>query len=140
MNDIADIAVSTISDIMSTQAECFCFEENQIEGNSIDTTEQLILKTLNFITGRFTEERLNWALSVYLRTRAETMSESQVQLLQTMIESIALAMDRYWSMKQRIRSNEETMQERYRGNMLRAIALICAPFPGLLEHPRCLWI
>ena len=39
-----------------------------------------------------------------------------------MIESTAMAMDRLRVMKERIRSREEATQERYRGNLLRAIS------------------
>jgi len=54
--------------------------------------------------------------------RARVMSEAQLRLLHSMIESIALAMDRFRSSKQRIKAHEEAVQERNRSTLLRAIS------------------
>lgn len=134
MNDIADIAVSTISHIMSTQAEYFCFEENEIQGHSTDTIESSYIKEdTKFYSWPIYGRETILGLIRIPKDKAETMNESQKQLIQTMIESIALAMDRYWSIKQQIRFNEEIKQERYRGNMLRAIAHdLRTPLSGII--------
>ena len=50
-----------------------------------------------------------------------------------MIESVALAMDRFRSAQERIRSREETEQERYRSNLLRSISHdLRTPLSGIL--------
>ena len=77
MNDIADIAVSTISDIMATQAECFCFEENQIEGSSIGTTEPAYIKDAEFYNWPIYGRETKLGIIRIPKDRAETMSESQ---------------------------------------------------------------
>ncbi len=53
---------------------------------------------------------------------ARIMNDAQIRLLRSMMESIALAMDRFYASEQQIKSREETMQERYRANLLRAIS------------------
>ena len=44
------------------------------------------------------------------------------KILRSMIESTAFAMDRFRSEAERIKVGEEIAQERYRGNLLRAIS------------------
>ncbi|HQA59802.1 MAG TPA: DUF4118 domain-containing protein [Tepidanaerobacteraceae bacterium] len=157
MDDIASIAISTISDIMSTQAACLCFDEHgmpmstfiqqvssekQIRRDYTDTPDikcQIQKINTGYIKG---VEFYDWPIygsETILgiiripKERAETMNESQMRLLKTMIESIALAMDRYWSINHRIRTNEEIMRERYRGNLLRAISHdLRTPLSGII--------
>jgi len=157
MNDIASIAISTISDIMNTQAACVCFDENgmpnsfylqqvspekQVQRDFTDKAEgkRLVKKLKSGVVKG--SEFYDWPLhgrEMILgiiripKMQAEAMNESKIRLLQTMIESIALAMDRCWSMKQRIRSNQKIVQERYRGNMLRAISHdLRTPLSGII--------
>jgi two-component system sensor histidine kinase KdpD len=148
MNEIADIAVSTINDIMSTQAAIFCFDEKEmsdktpinqvqaereIQGSSTDKSQSVYFEDDEYYNWPIYGREMKLGIIRIPKDRAETMNESQNRLLQTMIESIALAMDHYWSMKERIRSNEEAMQERYRGNMLRAIAHdLRTPLSGII--------
>ncbi len=157
MDDIASIAISTISDIIGTQAACLCFDENgmpmrtflqqvspekQIRLDYTDTTDiksQIQMINSDYIKG---VEFYDWpvygsetilGIIRIPKERAATMNESQTRLLKTMIESIALAMDRCWSMNHRIRTNEEIMRERCRGNMLRAISHdLRTPLSGII--------
>lgn len=67
------------------------------------------------------------------KERAAQMNEPQARLLRSMIESTALAMDRYWSAEQRIKLRDETIQERSRGNLLRAISHdLRTPLSGII--------
>lgn len=50
------------------------------------------------------------------------MNDSQTRLIHSMTESTAMAMDRLRSVQDRIKATEAATQERYRGNLLRAIS------------------
>ena len=64
---------------------------------------------------------------------SENLNETQMKLLRSMIESIAIAMDRFRSTEQRLRSQEEIVKERYRANLLRAISHdIRTPLSGMM--------
>jgi two-component system sensor histidine kinase KdpD len=64
---------------------------------------------------------------------SEMLNETQAKLLRTMIESTALAMDRFREFHQRLKSKEEMVQERYRGNLLRAISHdLRTPLSGIM--------
>ena len=61
------------------------------------------------------------------------MSESKKKILRSMIESTAFAMDRFRSEAERLKVSEEVAQERYRGNMLRAISHdLRTPLSGIM--------
>lgn len=61
------------------------------------------------------------------------MSQSQTRMLHSIIESSTLALERLRSLREQARSREETMQERYRGNLLRAISHdIRTPLSGIM--------
>lgn len=64
---------------------------------------------------------------------ATEMSQSQTRMLHSIIESSALALERLRSLREQARSREETMQERYRGKLLRAISHdIRTPLSGIM--------
>lgn len=146
ISDIAGIAVSTISDIMGCCAACLCFDENgQPEKSFIQQKESQNLVHRKFYDDGEIKHRMEQLRTAYdvggefydwpiygrdavlgvLRIPIETaeiMNETQKRLLRSMIESTALAMDRFRSVQERIKSREEAVQEHYRGNLLRAIS------------------
>lgn len=147
INDIAGIAVEIISNVMSCNATCICFygsetPDKQIHRN-IENTEAIKHKTEGLQSGYYIDEGFyNWL--IYGRDnilgiiripadRNVLLTEAQIRLLRAMIESTALAMDRFISAQQRIKYREETMQERYRGNLLRAISHdLRTPLAGIM--------
>lgn len=157
IHEIAGLAVGIISDMFACQAACLCFDENgkpeqtfiqqiaheeQIH-RSVDDIMEVKLRIENLRTDYDAgEEFYDWpiygqgtilGIMRITKEKAENMKESQANLLHTMIESIALAMDRFRQAQQRIKSNEEMVQERYRGNLLRAISHdLRTPLTGIM--------
>ncbi len=157
MNDIVGISIRTISNIMNTEAACLCFDENGMSEQTflqqVAPERQVKRDATNIAELKSQMEELK---SVYIKgsefydwplcgreailgviripkESAKLMNGSQTRLLQAMVESIALAMDRFWSMRQRIRLKEEAVQERYRGNLLRAISHdLRTPLSGIM--------
>lgn len=157
VEDIARIAVQTISTTMECHAACLCFDEQgQPQHTFIQqkTESEQIRRSVsdpNSIRHRMEnlrtdfdigEEFYDWpiygseSILGILRIpadRGEGLTEQQMKLLHSMIESTALAMDRLRAMKERIRSREEAVQEHYRGNLLRAISHdLRTPLAGIM--------
>ena len=156
-DQIAGITVETVSHIMDCKAACLCFDEQgkpertfiqqktQAEQvrRSVSNPDELQHRIENLRTDYDAgEEFYDWpiygsesALGVLRipKERAEVLTDQQKKLLHSMIESTAMAMDRLRVMKERIRSREEANQERYRGNLLRAISHdLRTPLAGIM--------
>ena len=157
ISDIAAITVKTISDILNCRAACLCFDENgqpeqsfiqqknsneQLRRN-VDDKEALLRRMENLRTAYDVgAEFYDWP--IYGRETmlgilripneaAEQMSDAQLRLLRSMLESAALAMDSFRSAQERIKSKEEIAQERYRSNLLRAISHdLRTPLSGIM--------
>ncbi len=155
--DIAGITTNAISTIMNCRAACLCFDENgqpeqsfiqqQGEKNQVRRHVENPADLKHRIEGLRTpydigNEFYDWP--IYGRTTilgllripvetARAMSEAQTRLLHSMIESAALAMDRFRSAKEEQKSRQETEQERYRSNLLRAISHdLRTPLSGIM--------
>ena len=157
MHDIAEIAVKIITDVMQCQTGCLCFDENGLpEGKFVqqlspeeqihrDITDPEELKhrieglRTDSVSGTefndwliFGRDNVLGLIRIPLK-RTTAMTEAQIRLLRSMIESIALAMDRHRSSQQRQKYREATVQERYRGNLLRAISHdLRTPLSGIM--------
>jgi two-component system sensor histidine kinase KdpD len=157
IHDIAAIAADAVSGCFGCRTACLCFEENgmpesffiqQVSGGNqirrkVDNTEELRRRIEGLRTGfDIGEEFYDWPVYGSESTlgllripseNARSMNEAQIRLLHSMIESTALAMDRFRAAEQRIKSREETVQERYRSNLLRAISHdLRTPLTGIL--------
>ena len=156
-NDIASVAVQTVSETMNCRAEFLCFDEQgQPERTYLQqksATEQVrrsteepnairrrmeTLRTDHDIGTEFFDWPIYGSESILgvlrlPRQEAAQLSRQQLKLLHSIIESIALAMDRLRITKERIRSREEAAQEHYRGNLLRAISHdLRTPLTGIM--------
>jgi two-component system sensor histidine kinase KdpD len=157
MHDIAGIAASTISECFSCNAACLCFNEANMPENAfvqqmlggelvrrevadVDEMKHRIesLRTGFGIGAEFTDWPIYGRESILGVIRIPNdmekgMNEAQKRLLRSMIESVALAMDRLRSAEQRIKSRDEIEKERYRANLLRAISHdIRTPLSGMI--------
>lgn len=157
MHDIADVATKIISTVINCNAACLCFDENELPEKTFvqqispekqiyrdtENADEIKCKTEELQTGYYTDTEFNNWL-IYGKdnvlgiiripiNNAVVMTEAQTRLLRAMIESTALAMDRFISAQQRIKYQEETVQERYRGNLLRAISHdLRTPLSGIM--------
>ncbi len=157
ISDIARITTDTISSIMNCRAACLCFDESGLpeqsfiqqksEGNQvrrkIDDPSEIRhriegLRTAYDVGEQFYDWPIYGRESILgvlriPRENAVSMSEAQKRLLRSMIESTALAMDRFRSAQEQQKSREETVQERYRSNLLRAISHdLRTPLSGIM--------
>lgn len=157
INSIASITVSSISTIMECKAACLCFDEKGMPERTFiqqkNEHEQIrrSVKDPDALTHRIENLRMDYdendefydwpiygsesILGVVRipKERASSLNEQQKRLLHAMIECVSLAMDRLRVMQEKIRSQEEANQERYRGNLLRAISHdLRTPLAGIM--------
>lgn len=154
---IAGILVETVSRILDTGAGCVCFDENGMPEPTFvqqkaDGTQvrreldhpQALKRRMEMLCGPFdTEDGIcefpvygaNSVLAVLRvpREAVQNMTPSHTGMLHSIIESTALALERFRSLETQARIREEATQERYRGNLLRAISHdLRTPLSGIM--------
>jgi two-component system sensor histidine kinase KdpD len=148
LHDIAGVATGTISEMLNSNVGCLCFDEN---GKPERTFIQQVapgkqirreIAEKDALTCRIGLEFHDWPIYGRENTLglirvpkevAKAMSGAQIRMLRAMIESTALAMDRFLAAQQRQRSKAEIAQERYRANLLRAISHdLRTPLAGIM--------
>lgn len=163
IHDIAGIATSAISSMLNSHVGCLWFDPNgkpehhfiqQISPQKqirreIPDVDALLQRMEGLNTDYDTgPEFCDWP--IYGRETllgiirvpkedAKAMNESQIRMLHAMIESTALAMDRFRVTQQRIKFNEEITQERFRVNLLRSISHdLRTPLAGIIGSSEIL--
>ena len=157
METIASLSVKTISEILRCKAACLCFQKDgepassfiqqqdehmQIRrevGDTVALRHRLEdLRSPYDINAEFYDwpiygrESILGVLRIPIDT-AQRMNEAQTRLLHSMIESTALAMDRFINAQARVESSKESMRQRDRGNLLRAISHdLRTPLSGIM--------
>ncbi len=132
ISDIAGIATGAISEMMNCKAECLCFDRQGKPEPAED------LRAGYNIGAEFHDwpvhgREATLGIIRIPKDAVKTMNESQTRMLRAVIESIALAMDRFRSAEQQQKFNEDIAQERYRGNLLRAISHdLRTPLAGMM--------
>lgn len=157
MNAIAEIMIKTSSDALGCNASCILFDENGVPEKTflqyredgiiihreLQDCYELCKRMRQFCDNQIITDyeydypifEKNMILAI-LRIPAEKgskMTSSQSRMLHSIIESAALALERLRSLQAQAKSREETAQERYRGNLLRAISHdIRTPLSGIM--------
>ncbi len=154
---IAEIATRTVSKILSTNAACICFDESGVPestfiqqrsdgtqirrelDHAIELQKRMEGLHMPYDVGNefhdFPIYGTNGILGVLRipNEAAEELTESYTRLLHAIIESMALAMERFRSLQTQAKIREEATQERYRGNLLRAISHdLRTPLSGIM--------
>ncbi|QIB69736.1 DUF4118 domain-containing protein [Aminipila butyrica] len=136
IGDMAQIAASAVSLSFDCEAECLCFYRS-------DQYKKLRIRMEN-LEAAWDQGKKFWDWPIYgneeplgmIRipaTKGRTMDEEQKNLLQVMIESIALAMDRWQASQKQMAADAEIIQERYRTNLLRSVSHdLRTPLSGII--------
>lgn len=154
---IAQITINTASNVLGCNTACICFDEHGVPEKSfiqrkedgtiirreLKERDELRRRMEHLHDGVLITEQ-DYLYPVYgkqmilavLRVPEDVgraMSSVQLRMLHSIIESAALAFERLRSLEEQARSREETTQERYRGNLLRAISHdIRTPLSGIM--------
>lgn len=126
-DQVVTIVVKAIRDRMGCHAACLCFDDDgKSEETSFDHAENVRewpIRGENQVVG----------VIMIPQEEAGGMKDAQEKFLSSLIECTALAMDRIVSAKQQMLFKQETVQERYRGNLLRAISHdLRTPLSGIM--------
>ncbi len=133
LEEICQIAMTQISDMLLTEVQVNALDEDNDSKEkakwSRDGHYQENGYDYWFIYGK---EKVAGVIGIKSEV-AKELTDSQVRLLRAMNDSIALAMDRVIEEKQRMHFQEETLKERYRSDMLRAISHdLRTPLSGIM--------
>ena len=155
IEEIARFSVNIIASILACNVAFLCYDDNgnpektfiqQKNGKQIrrkmDNIEEFKYKMERITAYELDEEFQNWPIygsenilgvvRIPLNN-AINMKEEDNKFLRSMVETIALAIDRLISIKKRIQSESEFQQERFRSNLLRAISHdLRTPLSGIM--------
>ncbi len=154
---IAEITVRTVSETLGCPAAYVYFDENgmpmptfvqrKADGTlihrEVEAPEQL-KKRMESLYASVDMGQEFYDYPIYGRSHilavlriprevGENLTEAQVRLIHSIMESAALALERFRSLQAQAKSREETTQERYRSNLLRAISHdLRTPLSGIM--------
>lgn len=155
-SEIARAAVKAAGNRLDCRAAFLCFsEEGKAEANFIQVEEdgatvrrtqadEELTHRIQFLKKDYDENGAFFDYPVYSkgqilgivripRERAVRFSDGDNRYLHSLLECTALALGREYSVKQQVRSRQETIQERYRSNLLRAISHdLRTPLSGIM--------
>lgn len=157
ISEISEITVGSVGDVLDCSVALIIFDEKgepertfvqrkkdgDIIRRKLENADE-IKKRIEQLHGEVDITGENYDYPIYgknsvlavLRipsTVGETISKSQTRMLHSIIESASLALDRLKSLHAQAKSREETTQERYRANLLRAISHdIRTPLSGIM--------
>lgn len=157
MEQIAADAVVGISHALACRAGCLCFDETgapeatylQMQEHGAPVSRRVadpetLRRRMEELRAEYAQngDFYDWpicgkqavlGLIRIPRARAALLQEPELRLLRSMIESVALAMDRLRSTQQQVKAQRQIEQERYRGNLLRAISHdLRTPLSGIM--------
>lgn len=162
-DQIGSITVQTISKILSCNAAFICFDEtgdpvsyfiqqkedgSQVHRELDNPTE--FQKRMKNLRRPFDIGSEFYDYPIYGRTTllavlripvacGEQLSDGQMRVIHATMESTSLALDRLHSFQEQAKSREEAVQERYRGNLLRAISHdLRTPLSGIMGNSEML--
>lgn len=160
---IASVIVQTISRGLGCNAAFVCFDEagnpvsnfiqqkedgTQIHRKLDDPVE--FQKRMKSLHSSFEVGKEFYDYPIYGRTAllavlriptecGEKLDEAQTRVIHAAMESTSLALDRLRSVQDQVRTREEAAQERYRGNLLRAISHdLRTPLSGIMGNSEIL--
>ena len=134
---IAQLAAEILSSSFETEISCLCLDEHQVptillSARPHQDAVQLPLEQFPITKQQKSQKEYRYLplqnkgiLLAVLRIRTEVLDSlngPNLQLLQSLNETITLAMDRFRTTQKQIRSEEEISRERYKSNLLRAIS------------------
>lgn len=157
LEEIVNVTVRIVSNHFNCQAGLFCFSRNgnpesvftqqlsngemihrEIHSEDLHILEQHKFTEIDYqdrefhnwpIKGR---DRMLGVLRIPL-DRNLSLTDSEKRLLASMIESVGLAMDRFWSFEAKYQERERTKRERYRSMLLRSISHdLRTPLSGIM--------
>lgn len=156
MSEIARAAVEAAGNRLDCRAAFLCFNENgRSEPNFIQVKEdgtivrrkqgdEELEHRMQALRKAYDENSEFFDYPVYSkrqilgvvripRERAAHLTDGDSRYLHSLLECTALALGREYSVKQQVRSHQETIQERYRSNLLRAISHdLRTPLSGIM--------
>ncbi len=160
---IASIAVETVSRILSHKAAFIIYDEDgaplpsyiqqgedgkQIHRRLDNPVE--FQKRMEALHNTFDIDNEFYNYPIYGRSTmlavlripkecAEALSIRQIKLIHAVMESTSLALERLNSLRQQAKSRQESAQEHYRGNLLRAISHdLRTPLAGIMGNSEML--
>ena len=125
LDGIAKITGDAVSELLGCQTTLLCHGEGgKPDGEAVppgDGDQPAPVEAADEFLEMPVQSR--GALPCVLRVpKKKKMSDSQLRLIHSMLESTAMAIDRLRNMQDRIKATEAMTQERYRGNLLRGIS------------------